>query len=91
MRGHPTASGVRDDNPRAKTAGSPDVADGIPGSPKARPTPESHADAGPGPTPSGPTQPATEYDEGNETLPAIEYIISKWGLDKAANRPTVGL
>lgn len=82
MRGHPTAPGVRDDNPRAKVPGSPETADGVPGVPMARPTAGSHADAGPGPTPSGPIQPGTEYDEGNESTPAIQQIIEKWGLNK---------
>jgi len=71
-------------------AGSPDVRDGIPGIPRARPTPASHADAGPGPTPTGPTQPGTEYDEGNELTPVITEIIKRWGLDKTENKPTVG-
>ena len=81
---------MRDDNPLAKVPGSPDVADGIPGAPRARPTPASHADAGPGPTPTGPTQPETEYDEGTELTPVITEIIQKWGLDKTENKPTVG-
>lgn len=66
------------------------MADGIPGIPRARPTATSHADAGPGPTPSGPIQPETEYDEGEEVTPVITQIINKWGLDKTENRPTTG-
>lgn len=63
MRGHPTAPGPRDAGglPRRQVDPSPGNGEGA--VPRWRTYPrEVHADAGPGPTPSGPVQPGVIYE-----------------------------
>ena len=59
--GHPTAPGLRD--PQIVRMGSSSTSDGVPGTPRLRPRPESSTFGLPGQTPAGPIQRNVNYND----------------------------